>query len=168
MTGSGDGGVGKQANSDAGSGKDQVSGSQSEKRTSKNERKAETLTLSSPPPSSSSTLTADEGKDGMASSADVYGRVSSSGRVIKQTNKGRCFTAAREAAQNKQSTPAASHAHGSGTSTGTDTVIVIAELNKFDINYNSCHTNLTKGTHNIMNIALAAHVFQPNSHHTAA
>lgn len=117
VTASGDGGVGKQTGSDAGSGKE-VSVPQSEKRTPKNEKKAETTTLSSPPPCTTTT-TADEGKDGTtaSSSGDVYGRVSSSGRVIKQTNKGRCFTAAREAAQNKQSTPAASHGSGSGTGT---------------------------------------------------
>lgn len=113
VTGSGDGGIGKQAGSDAGSSKE-VPVSQSEKRISKNEKKAE-IALSSPPLSTA----ADEGKDGTtaSSSGDVYGRVSSSGRVIKQTNKGRCFTAAREAAQNKQSTPATSHGSGSGSGT---------------------------------------------------
>lgn len=135
VTGSGDGGIGKQAGSVAGSSKE-VPVSQSEKRISKNEKKAE-IALSSPPLSTA----ADEGKDGTtaSSSGDAYGRVSSSGRVIKQTNKGRCFTAAREAAQNKQSTPATSHGSGSGTGTEKQSTVKFIVLQFYET-----YTTLTK------------------------
>ncbi|KAK7097782.1 protein cramped-like [Littorina saxatilis] len=107
---SSDGAVGKHAGNDAGSGKE-GSSSQCERRVPKSERKTETTAFSSV---SSLPATGDDGRDGtIASSAgDATSKVSSSGRVIKQTKKGRCFTAAREAAQNKQTT---STTQGSGS-----------------------------------------------------
>lgn len=55
--------------------------------------------------SPATTLVADDdnGTDGTTpGTSDTYGRVSSSGRVIKQTNKGKIFSAALLVAQAKQ------------------------------------------------------------------
>ncbi|XP_076467514.1 uncharacterized protein LOC143298537 [Babylonia areolata] len=101
-----DEGVDKYSSDAAGLAKAESCGlqTQTDKKTSqsKSERKAEGATQSS----SSMVSSVEDGRDGtatVASTGDGCERVSSSGRVIKQTKKGRCFTAALEAAQNKQS-----------------------------------------------------------------
>lgn len=88
-----DGKQGKQGSS--GSGKPP---SLPERRCSRHEKRAD---MSSP----ATTLVADDdnGTDGTTpGTSDTYGRVSSSGRVIKQTNKGKIFSAALLVAQAKQ------------------------------------------------------------------
>ncbi|KAL8607276.1 hypothetical protein ACOMHN_047607 [Nucella lapillus] len=100
-----DEGIEKQSSSSASLAKESCHGlqAQSDKKTSqsKSERKAEGTI------SASVVASMEDGKDGvgpLTSAGDGCERVSSSGRVIRQTNKGRCFTAALEAAQNKQAT----------------------------------------------------------------
>ncbi|PVD35048.1 hypothetical protein C0Q70_06329 [Pomacea canaliculata] len=90
-------------NSDGKQGKQGSSGSGKppslpERRCSRHEKRAD---MSSP----ATTLVADDdnGTDGTTpGTSDTYGRVSSSGRVIKQTNKGKIFSAALLVAQAKQ------------------------------------------------------------------
>lgn len=68
---------------------------QYEKRSAKSDRKGDHIT----------TLACEDDHDGTVSgTTDSFGRVSSSGRIIKQTVKGKSFSAAVSAAQSKPTT----------------------------------------------------------------